>query len=439
MSNAYVTEPPTKGKVILKTTAGELEIEILVVHIFSSYGQKRFRKLAETLFNFGFIVQGGDPTGTGLGGESIYGEKFSDEFHSRLRFSHRGLLAMANTGPNENGSQFFFTLDRTDELHRKNTIFGKVVGNTLFNLLKIGESETDKDERPLYPAKILSAHVINNPFDDIEPRTTPELRKSENSIKLVDDQKFKIAKKKNIQLLSFGEDFDSSKNVNTSKKIRSSHDVLEDSSLSKEIVDLQTSNSTNAKRKYYDKVDVDNGGKKTPKLELKTTIEIEKDEKLANIRNEIEKVQMDISKIGNKNLSRSQLKEKKVSLIEEVQKEFLSQGTAVRHGRRNKSGNVNVYDQLKIFKKQLKTSMPVIADLQNPESEWRCQLHERLNCESCRDTFGEEDDDDGEGWIHTSLKFEKAPANVYEPKLDDYVVEDFRELRGEKGDSRRRH
>ena len=73
------------------------------------------------------MVQGGDPTGTGNGGASIYGGAFIDEFHSRLRFNHRGLLAMANENkPNSNHSQFFFTLDACDFLDKKHTIFGKV-------------------------------------------------------------------------------------------------------------------------------------------------------------------------------------------------------------------------------------------------------------------------------------------------------------------------
>lgn len=63
------------------------------------------------------------------GGESIYGSGFSDEFHSRLRFKHRGLVACANKPdtPNSNGSQFFITLDRCDWLDKKHTIFGKVI------------------------------------------------------------------------------------------------------------------------------------------------------------------------------------------------------------------------------------------------------------------------------------------------------------------------
>lgn len=70
------------------------------------------------------------------GGESIYGGVFADEFHSRLRFNHRGIVAMANaSSPNSNGSQFFFTLDKSDWLDKKHTIFGKVNQIASFVLL----------------------------------------------------------------------------------------------------------------------------------------------------------------------------------------------------------------------------------------------------------------------------------------------------------------
>lgn len=117
----------------------------------------------------GFIAQGGDPKGDGTGGESIYGEPFKDEFHQRLRFARRGLLAMANSEKDDNGSQFFFTLGPTPELQNKHTLFGKVTGDTLFNMLKLEEGLVE-DERPVYPHKILKTEVLNNPFPDIIPR-----------------------------------------------------------------------------------------------------------------------------------------------------------------------------------------------------------------------------------------------------------------------------
>lgn len=74
-----------------------------------------------------FMIQGGDPTGTGRGGESIWGSKFEDEINPKFKFDAAGILAMANAGPNTNGSQFFITLVPTPWLDGKHTIFGKVV------------------------------------------------------------------------------------------------------------------------------------------------------------------------------------------------------------------------------------------------------------------------------------------------------------------------
>ena len=107
------------------------------------------------------MIQGGDPTGTGNGGTSIYNqEPFSDEIHMRLRFTHRGLLAMANSTPNENLSQFFITFDACPWLDKKNTIFGKVTGNTIYNLLAMEKLDTDSEDRPVNPPKIISSKII---------------------------------------------------------------------------------------------------------------------------------------------------------------------------------------------------------------------------------------------------------------------------------------
>ncbi|XP_024959792.1 peptidyl-prolyl cis-trans isomerase CYP57 isoform X2 [Cynara cardunculus var. scolymus] len=170
MSSIYVSEPPTKGKVVLHTNYGPLDIELwpkeapkavrnfVQLCVDGYYDGTIFHRIIKS-----FMVQGGDPTGTGTGGESIYGGPFGDEFHSRLRFSHRGLVACGGTS-NSNGSQFFITLDRCDWLDKKHTIFGKVTGDSLYNLLNLGEIETDKDDRPVdSPPKILS---IENPSEE---------------------------------------------------------------------------------------------------------------------------------------------------------------------------------------------------------------------------------------------------------------------------------
>ncbi|XP_041519367.1 spliceosome-associated protein CWC27 homolog isoform X1 [Microtus oregoni] len=238
MSNIYIQEPPTNGKVLLKTTAGDIDIEL-----WSKEAPKACRNFVQlcleayydnTIFHRvvpGFIVQGGDPTGTGTGGESIYGAPFKDEFHSRLRFNRRGLVAMANAGPHDNGSQFFFTLGRADELNNKHTIFGKVTGDTVYNMLRLTEVDIDDEERPRNPHRIKSCEVLFNPFDDIIPREIkrPKKEKPEEEIR-----KLKPKGTKNFSLLSFGEEAEEEEEevnrVSQSMKGRSksSHDLLKD-------------------------------------------------------------------------------------------------------------------------------------------------------------------------------------------------------------------
>uniref|UniRef100_UPI0037E9BE4C spliceosome-associated protein CWC27 homolog isoform X1 n=1 Tax=Semicossyphus pulcher TaxID=241346 RepID=UPI0037E9BE4C len=238
MSNIYIQEPPTNGKVLLKTSAGDIDIEL-----WSKEAPKACRNFVQlcmegyydgTMFHRvvpEFIVQGGDPRGTGEGGESIYGRPFKDEFHSRLRFNRRGLVAMANAGPHDNGSQFFFTLGRADELNNKHTIFAKVTGDTVYNMLRLAEVECDHDERPLNPHKIKIAEVLHSPFDDIIPRETKKAKKDKDK---EEGKKSQSKATKNFSLLSFGEEAEEEEEVanqvsQTLKgKSKSSHDLLKD-------------------------------------------------------------------------------------------------------------------------------------------------------------------------------------------------------------------
>lgn len=96
-----------------------------------------------------FMIQGGDPTGTGRGGESIYGAKFEDEIVSSLKHDGPGILSMANAGPNTNGSQFFITLVATPWLDGKHTVFGKVIAG-MEVVSAIGKVKTSKPgDKPL--------------------------------------------------------------------------------------------------------------------------------------------------------------------------------------------------------------------------------------------------------------------------------------------------
>jgi len=149
-----------------------------------------------------YLVQAGDPTGSGYGGESIYGESFKDEYHSRLRFSHRGLVSCASFGKNQNGSQFFITLGPTPELDKKNTIFGKVTGHTLYNLLSMNTFDIDDEDRPLKPPQIIKTEILWNPFEDIIPRSLKPVVEE----KPPEVEKPKPVVNKNLSLLSFGDE-----------------------------------------------------------------------------------------------------------------------------------------------------------------------------------------------------------------------------------------
>ena len=103
-----------------------------------------------------FMIQLGDPTGTGRGGESIYGGKFEDEITRNLKHTGAGIVSMANSGPNTNGSQFFITLKSTPWLDGKHTIFGRIYSG-MGVIQRMGMVATDKDDKPRNPITIYKA------------------------------------------------------------------------------------------------------------------------------------------------------------------------------------------------------------------------------------------------------------------------------------------
>lgn len=120
-----------------------------------------------------FMIQGGDPTGTGLGGDSIWSGPFKDHFKPNLTHTGRGILSMANTGPNTNKSQFFITYRSARHLDGKHMIFGRVVGG-LETLDKMEAIETNAKERPKKEIRIETCQVFVNPFDDVDEQLRKE-------------------------------------------------------------------------------------------------------------------------------------------------------------------------------------------------------------------------------------------------------------------------
>ncbi len=161
--NAQNTNP----HVILETTQGNIDIELfpdvapLAVENFMThvkdgyYNGVAFHRIIK-----GFMIQGGDPTETGRGGESIWNKNFKDEFKNKT-FNKAGILAMANRGPGTNGSQFFITTAKTPWLNGHHTIFGEVVGSMdtvkkLDNVATLGRRASD---RPLERQEIIKAYI----------------------------------------------------------------------------------------------------------------------------------------------------------------------------------------------------------------------------------------------------------------------------------------
>ena len=152
--------------IALETSMGTIVVELYTNHAPKTC--KNFEQLTQrgyynnTIFHriiSDFMVQGGDPTGTGRGGASIYGDKFEDEIDPGLKHTGAGVLSMANAGPNTNGSQFFLTLAPTPWLDGKHTIFGRFKSG-LSVLKRMGAVKVNNEDRPAEEVQLRRAWVV---------------------------------------------------------------------------------------------------------------------------------------------------------------------------------------------------------------------------------------------------------------------------------------
>ena len=480
MSSTYNLEPQPTAKVLLTTTSGDILLELFakqtpiasrsfLQHCLDGYYNGTiFHRLVS-----GFILQGGDPTGTGEGGESVYpGGTFEDEFNNRLKWNRRGLLGMANEGrKGTNGSQFFMTLGECRELEGRNTLFGRVVGDTVFNLVKMGEAEVGEGEKPLYPTKITGAEVLVNPFEDMVKR---EIKRAEVA-KIEDKKEGKRGKKKGGKvLLSFGGD---------EGEDRAADPVLRKEKFNPKLIDAGSEAALGH--------DI-NGGSKLPERPVVTTSEVKRGQTTTKNKPESSKrrlsstpsslphlsepnahMQLPLPKeeqpsrspssspepaeVGNMTSllekTNAQIAEMKASMKRNVQvassanakpKSALEQmipATAVR-GRKRKHGvtgdaatDKQTVDILQAFKSKLESAMPEIeaseppaqdsdAHLEpngkngqgtedNDDEAELCDLHFIANCQSCKSWDqhfsgdAEGKEDDDSGWMSHALSFEK--------------------------------
>ncbi|KAL2116907.1 hypothetical protein VTJ04DRAFT_9075 [Mycothermus thermophilus] len=514
MSSIYNLEPQPTASVVIHTTHGELAVELFAKQ--TPLTCRNFLQLAldgyydDTIFHRlipGFILQGGDPTGTGQGGESIYdggafggdldpwpmdqrkgrnagpmGVNFKDEFHSRLKFNRRGLLGMANEGvPDSNGSQFFFTLGKAEELTNKNTLFGRVAGDTIYNLMKMGEAEVaEGTERPLYPMKIIRIEILVNPFQDMKKR---ERRVRHEIPKPMPTEKKPKKRKGGKQLLSFGDEEGDAEEAPVVKKPKfdtrivmdtgeesapkpipvrapAKKETKEPKAQPKEERDTERRRSPTPRRspevseRVLDKksapptakkYESDRSGSESPEPPKKSLLE-RTNEEIAAIKASMKRT-----------IYEEPVKEKKKSTLELMVPETSTRGRKRRPGANNVNPREEqeALDLLNAFRAKLEHAPPEkkaaqpakqeVEDTGGQDEEAVCDLHFIANCMSCKawDKEAREESDD-EGWMSHTLTFtaDKLGKDLsYRKKAEEELVvidplEKARNLKEEKRASR---
>jgi len=180
--------PGEKAYVAMKTNLGTLNIELFCDKApktcYNFLMLAREGKYDNTIFHRlipGFMIQGGDPTGTGSGGASYWGTEFRDEHSLRNAHKHegRGLLSMANKGADTNSSQFFFTFRATPHLNNKHTVFGKIVGGeeVLDKMEKV--TPNPSTDRPTKQIRILDVAIYKDPFDEFKTKLAKKLAREQ--------------------------------------------------------------------------------------------------------------------------------------------------------------------------------------------------------------------------------------------------------------------
>jgi peptidyl-prolyl cis-trans isomerase SDCCAG10 len=495
MSTIYNLEPQPTGSCILHTTSGEISLELFaqqtpltsrnfLQHCLDGYYDNTiFHRLVP-----GFILQGGDPTGTGNGGQCIYdGGKFSesreeggiwpmedrrgtnagpmgvgfkDEIHSRLKFNRRGLLGMANEGSGRegegsNGSQFFITLGDTAELQGKNTMFGRVEGDTIYNVARMAEMEVGENDRPVYPVTITSVEVLVNPFKDMVRR--------ERIAPVVVQQKAPEKKKRKAgkQLLSFGGDDEGEEDVQAPvvKKTKFDTRIVMDSEnadakpVEKKPKDVKKKAAKAMKAVSPEPEPKHVTSKQLPsrvaKVEREVSSPPESDlEPMQKVSSLLERTNAQIAELKasmKRHVQKAPVQEKKKSALEEMIPESAVRGRKRHPGSGNSRAEQQSLELLRAFQEKLeqapasKEKPKFTSQLDDVEAKEAaasddeaalCDLHFIANCQSCRkwDAVGqdeESDEDDGVGWMSHALSFKEDKLGKdlsYRKKAEEEMV-----------------
>ncbi|KAH6847865.1 cyclophilin-like domain-containing protein [Chaetomium sp. MPI-CAGE-AT-0009] len=488
MSSIYNLEPQPTASAVIHTTQGEIAIELfakqtpltcrnfLQLSLDGYYDNTIFHRLVP-----GFILQGGDPTGTGHGGESIYdggafggdldpwpmdqrkgqnagsmGVGFRDEFHSRLKFNRRGLLGMANEGvPNTNGSQFFFTLGKSEELTNKNTVFGRVAGDTIYNLAKMGEAEVaEGTERPLYQMKIIRVEILINPFDDMKKR---ERKVRQQVLQPAPAEKKQKKRKGGKQLLSFGDEEGDVEDLPVIKKAKFDTRIVMDVDEEPVQKAIPVRASVKKEKKALNKeAQVSEKRAASPRKRSETPEPglVSKPSQPQTYRSErsspeaeeppkkslLERTNEEIAAVKasmKRTIHAEPVKEKMKSSLELMVPETSTRGRKRRPGGTSAKEEQEALAFLTAFRSKLeqapdekKTSQPMMkepeeGDNQDEEAEV-CDLHFISDCQSCKAWDKEDQDEsDDEGWMSHTLTFaaDKLGKDLsYRKKAEEELV-----------------
>ncbi|KAI9759481.1 MAG: hypothetical protein M4579_002321 [Chaenotheca gracillima] len=165
-----------KGYARIETNLGELNMELQTEYApkavwnFVQLAKKGYYRNVAFHRNIrNFMIQGGDPTGTGRGGSSIWNKNFNDEIDGPLTHDTRGVVSMANKGKNTNSSQFFITYRPAKHLDRKHTIFGRIIGGGDI-LSRLENSSVDSSDRPTGELTMLDVVVVVDPFEEFQKK-----------------------------------------------------------------------------------------------------------------------------------------------------------------------------------------------------------------------------------------------------------------------------
>ena len=309
-----------------------------------------------------------------------------------------------------NGSQFFFTLSETPELNGQATLFGRVVGDTIFNLLRMSELEIDpKTEFPLFPPQIINTEVVINPFNDIIPRE----RVPKDMTKSNEKTDCNPLKKKNFSLLSFSEpekELDPTKTK--SQNFNRPQSIVQENT--------QTKTSSNEYSQFSS----------LQFLQQMKAIQMKETEKKINSI-EMELGLRTVEKYDNETNSseQSQKTEKKLSALEKYKMKY-TEGIK-RKPEIDSNDEMGTLLMLNSFRQKIQKT-GTVCESKNARKEATtkhldiCKLHGLLNCLSCKNTFNvnlnsETADFDEKDWLMHKLVFDRR-------ELEGQVREDLKEL-----------